>query len=134
MSEDGLITPEQWALVQAEYARSKKPVALILEQMGFKPENAIKNALELTFGVSYANPNNFHVSDECLHFLSFDFARQNRVLPIKLTPKEFAVVMVDPNDSACISVLKTLADKRALKIFVCSREDFEQFKQERLED
>lgn len=125
--ENGLITPEEWDVVQLERQKTGEPVSLILSRLGLATENHVKNALELQYGVNYIALAKVEAGEECLALLPESLMRQHQIVPIMRDGNRLTVAMVNPNNLMALDDIKVRLKGTQIKPVVCTEDDFQQF-------
>jgi type IV pilus assembly protein PilB len=125
--ENGLITPEEWDVVQLERQKTGEPVSLILSRLGLATENHVKNALELQYGVNYVALAKVEAGEECLGLLPESLMRQHQIVPIMRDGNRLTVAMVNPNNLMALDDIKVRLKGTQIKPVVCTEDDFQQF-------
>ena len=126
--KSGLLTPEEWELVQEERLKFGEPISLILQRLGLATENHLKNALELRFGVNYVSLNREVPNSECLKLLPLELLHALQLVPVSMEKNSrLTLAMVNPNDLAALDKVKSLLPGMSIKPVVCIYEDFIDF-------
>ncbi len=121
--ELGLASREQVDHV-LEIQQTEEPprrVGEILLEFGLSKEDLLK-AISRHTGYPYLTSEKFPKDAFVDHPISFDFLRENRIFPVKMTADVFTVVVADPGNRVALSNLKTSLGRR-LEIFVGLEED-----------
>ncbi len=125
--DNGLITQDELALVQAEQQKTGEPISLILSRLGLATENHVKNALELQYGVNYVSLSKTEADPECLYVLPEAVMRQHQVVPIARQGNRLTLAMVNPNNLIALDDIKYRLKGVQIKPVVCTEDDFQHF-------
>src|SRR5579875_3360054 len=128
--DNGLITQDELALVQAEQQKTGEPISLILSRLGLATENHVKSALELQYGVNYVSLSKTEADPECLYVLPEAVMRQHQVVPIARQGNRLTLAMVNPNNLIALDDIKYRLKGVQIKPVVCTEDDFQHFMEE----
>jgi len=109
--EAKLITPEQleWAL--NEQRQHHLPLGEIVRTAGLVDERALTVVLGGHFKVPLVNVGQLRSDQRVLSLVPEDYAREHRVLPLRLENDNLVVAVADPGDLATLAELKMLTRK-----------------------
>lgn len=125
--ENGLITDDEWRLVQSEHKKTGEPMSLILSRLGLATESHFKNALELQYGVSYVSLAKTEADPELMSLLPEVVMRQHQVVPISRDGSRITLAMVNPNNLIALDDIKYRLKGAQIKTMVCTEDDFQHF-------
>lgn len=125
--DNGVISAEELEFVREERSKTGETVPSILNRLGLANENALKNALELQYGVSYVPLRKYLPDRELVIMLPEDVIRKHQVVPISKQGDRLTLAMVNPSDSAAIEEVKKLLNQIQIKPVVCLEEEFDHF-------
>jgi type IV pilus assembly protein PilB len=125
--DNGLITQEELALVQAERQKTGEPISLILSRLGLATENHLKNALELQYGVNYVSLSKTEADPDVMYVLPESVMRQYQVVPITRQGNRLTLAMVNPNNLIALDDVKYRLKGIQVKPVVCTEDDFQHF-------
>lgn len=125
--DNGLITQEELALVQAERQKTGEPVSLILSRLGLATESHLKNALELQYGVNYVSLSKAVYEPDVMYVLPEAVMRQYQIVPIARQGNRLTLAMVNPNNLIALDDIKYRLKGVQIKPVVCTEDDFQHF-------
>jgi type IV pilus assembly protein PilB len=120
--ENGLLTVEQLDQALAEQKRQRLPLGQVLLAQGLVDEKALAGVLSQHFNVPLIDFARARVEKDALALIPEAYARDNTILPIRLTNDELEVATVDPGDLALLAELKVLTRKRIKPVLGVSSE------------
>ncbi len=123
--EAKLITPEQleWAL--NEQRLSRLPLGEIVRTAGLVDERALTVILSGHFKVPLVNVGQLRFDQAVLSLVPEPYAREHRVLPLRLDNDNLVVAVADPGDLATLAELKMLT-RKAIKPVLAFPSELEQ--------
>jgi len=120
--ENGLLTPEQLEAALVEQQRQHLPLGQVLLAQGLVDEAALAGVLSQHFKVPQIDLSRARVEKEALALIPESYARENTILPIRVSNDELEVATVDPGDLALMAELKVLTRKRIKPVIGVSSE------------
>jgi type IV pilus assembly protein PilB len=123
--EAKLITPEQleWAL--GEQRAQRLPLGQILLSSGIVQERPLAAILSVHFNVPLVDVGQLRLDQTLLGLLSEEYAREHRVLPIRMEKDALVVALADPGDLALLAELRVIT-RKSIKPALAVRSDLDQ--------
>jgi type IV pilus assembly protein PilB len=110
---EGLITPEQFAMVLAEQKKTSDKLANIVVRLGFMTEEQMMHAQALHYRIpSVKFPES--IAAEILRLVPAAIARKHEVLPIGRSAGALTLAMVDPTN---LSAVDDVAFRTGMRVF-----------------
>ena len=105
--EHRLITPEQLNEALAVKQPNER-IGQTLVRLGYVSEGAILKTLETTTGIQRITLGKYDLDETILNLIDENFARQNKVVPLKVEGNHLHVAVSDPLDFGVIEDLRVL--------------------------
>jgi type IV pilus assembly protein PilB len=120
----GKITEQQLLYALKVQKRIKKKIGEVLIELGYVTTKDIIEVLEFQLGIPHVDLEKYYIDPEIPHLISEEFARKNRLIPIKKNTKELIVAMSDPLDIITIEDLEIMTNME-IKPVIATEQDIE---------
>lgn len=124
--DNGLLSDADLEQVEQEKQKTGEPLRIILERLNLASEKQLKNTLELQYGVNYLALHTINPELPVVDLLPAEVIQTHKVVPIHIDGNRLTVAMVNPDDSAAMSVVKANITYD-VKPLVCFEDDFQIF-------
>src|SRR5271156_2618628 len=117
--DNGQISPEELKRAEEEKAKSGEPMTVVLSKLGLADEGAVKNALELEYGVSYVSLKKSKPDHDLLVAAGEGLCREYECVPISKDSTRLTLAMVTPTNQDAIEAFKMRFLSLQIKPVVC---------------
>jgi len=127
--DNGVISQQDLDLVREEHWKTGDSIIDILSKKGLANEHALKNALELEYGVNFVdlNKSKNQPEDDAVRTLPETLMREYRILGIQKQQDKLTLAMADPSDSTALAEAQRILPGIAIKTVVCVEDDLVAF-------
>ncbi|NCO10789.1 Flp pilus assembly complex ATPase component [Candidatus Saccharibacteria bacterium] len=116
---EGLVAPEVLEGVQAEAAKTGKPLFSLMSEKNIVDDELLTHAIAQVSGVPYVNLSNTIIDQNILGLLPEDVAERFMAVPLAEVQNRLAVAMIDANNVQAVDYLANRI-QRPLKVFMAS--------------
>lgn len=109
--DEGLVSAEDVAGVQAEVAQTKQPLVATLVSKGLISNEMVAHATAAVMGVPYVDLKNVEMEQEVLALLPLEVAQRSMVVPIGESNGQLVVAMLDVGNVQSVDYLSTLTER-----------------------
>lgn len=110
----GLITEDQLSIALANQKETKRRLGDELMAEGVITEAGLIEALQMQLGIEFVDLSQIDIEPEMSRVVSKNVARQYNVVPVRTTPEEVYLAMVDPLNFMAIEAVKNATRKRVV--------------------
>lgn len=110
----GLITEDQLSTALANQKETKRRLGDELMAEGVITEAGLIEALQMQLGIEFVDLSQIDIEPEMSRVVSKNVARQYNVVPVRTTPEEVYLAMVDPLNFMAIEAVKNATRKRVV--------------------
>jgi type IV pilus assembly protein PilB len=125
--DNGQISPEELKRAEEEKAKSGEPMTVVLSKLGLADEGAVKNALELEYGVSYVSLKKSKPDHDLLVAAGEGLCREYECVPISKDSTRLTLAMVTPTNQDAIEAFKMRFLSLQIKPVVCMEAELASF-------
>src|SRR5277367_1521488 len=125
--DNGQISPEELKRAEEEKAKSGEPMSVVLSKLGLADEAAVKNALELEYGVSYVSLKKTKPDHDLLVAAGEGLCRKYECVPIAKDSARLTLAMVTPSSQEAIDAFKIRFLSLQIKPVVCIETELTHF-------
>jgi type IV pilus assembly protein PilB len=125
--DNGQISPEELQRAEEEKAKSGEPMSVVLSKLGLADESAVKNALELEYGVSYVSLKKSKPDHDLLVAAGEGLCREYECVPISKDSTRLTLAMVTPTNQDAIEAFKMRFLSLQIKPVVCMEAELASF-------
>lgn len=120
--DQGMITPEQLADVEAEHASTGRAVARILVEHEHVTEKELVSALAAQIGYGFVDLDEYEIDPRAATMVADSALRQRVVLPIGFEDGKLIVAISDPSNVVALDDVRTIT-KMDVRPVVATRDD-----------
>ena len=125
--DNGQISPEELKRAEEEKAKSGEPMSVVLSKLGLADEAAVKNALELEYGVSYVSLKKTKPDHDLLVAAGEGLCREYECVPVSKYSTRLTLAMVTPSNQEAIDAFKIRFLSLQIKPVVCIEAELDHF-------